>query len=148
MEIILPKKIEEYEKKLDVSSFDKCRNSMSPTKVNFYLPKFKIEASGSTSLVPLLKSMGLKDCFTEGANFSFMDTNNSITISDVIHKAMIEVNEEGAEAAAATAVVLRAKLSVMKKQTVMHCSSPFLYSITHLPSSTSIFLGKITCPRY
>lgn len=74
--------------------------------MNLSLPQFKIEGSQSTSLKNILISLGLTTCFFNQADFSFLDPKNSIFISDVIHKAMIEVNEEGAEASAASAVVM------------------------------------------
>lgn len=66
-----------------------------------------------------------------------MDPHRTIKISNVIHKAIIEVNEEGAEAAAATAVVF-AKRCALKKtvdETItMVCNHPFLFSIIHEPT--------------
>ena len=82
--------------------------------------------------------------FTDAADFSFMDPANSIKISSVIHKAVIEVNEEGAEAAAATAEVMMLKCAVRK--TEMTCNHPFLFAITHEPTETELFVGKVTNP--
>jgi len=69
-----------------------------------------------------------------------MDASNSIQVNSVIHKAIIEVNEQGAEAAAATAVCMDSKgFSFFKEEEkifVMNCNHPFLFSITHMPSKT------------
>ena len=105
-------------------------------KVVLYLPKFKFEMN-STDLSEILKQLGLKHAFSDEADFSFMDPHRTVKISSVIHKAIIEVNEEGAEAAAATAVVF-AKRCVSKKavdETInMVCNHPFLFSIIHEPT--------------
>ena len=75
-----------------------------------------------------------------------MDLTCSTKVTNVIHKAMIEVNEEGAEASAATAVILSEKKCVLKKTLEIICEKPFIYTVTHLPSDTIIFFGKVTNP--
>ena len=75
-----------------------------------------------------------------------MDPSRSIKIDSVIHKAMIEVNEEGAEAAAATAVIMAMRMMLDEDIKVVNCNKPFIFTITHLPSSTLLFLGKIADP--
>ena len=75
-------------------------------EVNISLPKFKLETS--FGLNPTLEAMGMKRAFSREADFSGISSAEALCISDVIHKAYVDVNEEGTEAAAATAVVMRA----------------------------------------
>jgi len=90
----------------------------------------------------LEENIGLKHAFSDNADFSFMDPCRSIKIDSVIHKAMIEVNEQGAEAAAATAGIFTDRIGG-QKEFVMNCTKPFIFTITHEPSETLLFLGKI-----
>ncbi|ETE55862.1 Leukocyte elastase inhibitor A, partial [Ophiophagus hannah] len=79
---------------------------MQNTEIRIFLPKFKMEEE--YSLVPTLSKMGMKDVFNPGkADLSGMSGHRDLVVSQVRHKAYIEVNEEGTEAAAATAVVVR-----------------------------------------
>lgn len=77
---------------------------MKKQEVKIELPRFKI-TSDSISLKDILINLGLVSAFSDSADFSGLDSDNLTNISDVIHKAMIEVNEDGAEASAATAVI-------------------------------------------
>lgn len=110
MEIILPNEFESFESTLRLDHFTNARAEKHSIKVNLSLPRFKIGGGAkSTSLKSILSAMGLAHCFSDNADFSFMDPSNSIKISDVFHKAVIEVNEEGAEATAAAGAELNLK---------------------------------------
>lgn len=74
-----------------------------------------------------------------------MDPSRPIKIDSVIHKAMIEVNEEGSEAAAATEVIIT-NTGFLEDNLIMKCNKPFIFTITHDPSKTLLFLGKIMDP--
>ena len=73
-----------------------------------------------------------------------MDPQNSLYVSKVIHKAMIEVNEEGAEAAAATAVVTQFRCMPMTMQ--INCNRPFVYFIGSVEKQEVLFMGKVVNP--
>jgi len=79
----------------------------------------------------LQENIGLKHAFSDKADFSFMDPSKSIKIDSVIHKAMIEVNEEGAEAAAATVVIMAMRMMLNEDIKVVNCNKPFIFTITH-----------------
>jgi len=86
--------------------------------------------------------MGIRDAFHAGmANFSGINGTRSLYISDVIHKAFLEVNEEGTEAAAATGIVSKSIKPIMR---VDH---PFLFIIRDNHSGSILFLGKIENPK-
>ena len=107
MVIVLPKETEglkNIEEMLTIDSFEMWPGQLSTDLVDVYLPRFQIESQ--FDLKKMLQAMGMKDAFARGkANFSGMDgKSNWLYIQEAIHKAFIEVNEEGTEAAAATKV--------------------------------------------
>uniref|UniRef100_A0A914Q2J0 Serpin domain-containing protein n=1 Tax=Panagrolaimus davidi TaxID=227884 RepID=A0A914Q2J0_9BILA len=110
-------------------------------KVNIELLRFKIKSS--FELVSLLKKLGIVDAFGNDADFSGIFENNGINISDVLHKAFIETNEEGSEASAATATNF--SLSAMppsKTETItVIADHPFFYAILDVYHQTILFMG-------
>ena len=81
--------------------------SAVPEEVNVALPKFEAETSLSNSeLVDFCKQRGAADAFTANADFSLMSDDMSVFISDIIQKTKIKVDEDGIEAAAATAIMM------------------------------------------
>jgi serpin B len=88
-----------------------------------------------------LKALGMTAAFGR-ADFSGMSTGpEQFDISAVIHKAYADVNEEGTEAAAATAVVVRTA-SAVTRPLVFRADHPFLFLIRHVPTNTILFLGR------
>ncbi len=114
--------------------------SLHEMKVSVWLPKFKF-TWGTTDLVGPLQALGMKEAFTRSADFSGMDGSKGYFISLVLHKAFIEVNEQGSEAAAATAVVH--KRSMPPRFQVNH---PFLFLIRDNVSGSILFLGRVADP--
>ncbi|NXW68084.1 SPB6 protein, partial [Hirundo rustica] len=120
MIILLPDAIQDESTGLErVSSeltYEKLIHWISPemmdsTKVKVSLPRFKLEEN--YDLKPLLSSMGMPDAFDSGkADFSGISSGNELVLSEVIHKSFVEVNEEGTEAAAATAAVMMMRCSM------------------------------------
>ena len=114
MVIILPKKMDglsAVEKKLSTKMLEQALAKAEVTNMHISLPKFKM--TEEFNLGDDLTAMGMKQAFMAGvADFTGMQANvsrgNSLHISRVIHKAFVDVNEEGTEAAVATAVVMRA----------------------------------------
>jgi len=115
-------------------------------EVDFFLPKFKMEFD--TSLNKALGQLGLKLAFTSHAEFTKLSTPADLSISDVIHKTYLEVNEKGAEAAAVTAVKMRAMAVMPMKETVMKVDRPFLFLIQHQQTNSVLFVGRISAPSY
>jgi serine protease inhibitor len=109
-------------------------------EVMVQLPKFKLETDfylGST-----LASLGMPMAFSQQADFSGMNGSRNLFIDEVIHKAFVEVNEEGTEAAAATAVGIRT--TSMPPQFV--ADHPFLFLIRENSTGTILFIGRVTDP--
>lgn len=116
-------------------------------EVNVSLPRFTTEAR--FSLTETLRTLGMHDAFSPGsADFSGMNGKHDLFISDVLHKTFVEVNEEGTEAAAVTAVVVGVTALAEPEPVVQFCADhPFLFLIRHRPSGCVLFLGRFEMPR-
>lgn len=108
------------------------------------LPRFRM--TRGFDLAPVLQSMGMKDAFDGAADFSGMNGKKNIYISHVIHKAFIEVNEEGTEAAAATAVVIRETAVRPQPSPEFRADHPFLFLIREERSGAILFMGRLMEP--
>uniref|UniRef100_A0A8C0IKD5 Serpin family B member 11 (gene/pseudogene) n=1 Tax=Chelonoidis abingdonii TaxID=106734 RepID=A0A8C0IKD5_CHEAB len=112
-------------------------------EVEVYLPRFKLEDTFELNLP--LQEMGMIDVFEESkADLSGMAPPRKLFLSKVVHKAYVEVNEEGTLAAAATGsvVVNRSHIS----DGLFMADHPFLFFIQHNPTNTILFLGKLCSP--
>ena len=89
--------------------------------------------------------MGMPDAFTTKADFSGMTGNKELFISAVVHKAFVDVNEEGTEAAAATAVTMR-MTAVSTPPPAFRADHPFLFMVRHNPSGSILFMGRVVNP--
>jgi serpin B len=141
MYILLPKEndIASLESKLDESYLNNMKKDLSPEYINLYLPKFKLELK--YSLVEYLESMGMPTAFRPGADFSGIAPN--LFIGDVIHQSFVEVNEEGTEAAAATAVTMRMG---PHNPIEFKADHPFIFFIEHKETGQILFMGKVENP--
>ena len=91
--------------------------------------------------------MGLEIAFTGAADFSGI-SDVSLLISEVIHKTYIDVNEEGTEAAAVTAVVMELTSVEPADERIIRLNRPFLFAITENESNSIVFIGKMEAPEY
>ncbi len=142
----------------DVGQFSQVESSLNATTlaslvagltsqpVLLMLPRFKIETA--TSLVTLLEALGMTSAFIPGtADFSGMDGTHNLFISDVIHKAFIDVAEKGTEAAAATAVVIRPTGAPLPSVgLVINADRPFFYFLRDQPTGAILFMGRVQDP--
>ena len=104
------------------------------------LPRFT--TSQNLKLVPELKSLGLTLPFSDSANFAGMDGTTNLFVSDVMHKAFVDVNESGTEAAAVTLALVKTR-GMPGRFIVDH---PFIFMIRENGSGSILFLGRITDP--
>ncbi len=126
-----------------------------PRYVTLHLPKFKI-APPTTDLVDMLKKLGMTAAFDQphgSANFDAMAPRrpkNYLYISNVLHKTFLSLDEQGTEAAAATAVIM-GKTAIAPfvgpKPIVLKADRPFLFAIQHAESGACLFLGRVNDPR-
>ena len=110
-------------------------------KIAVFLPRFKLEFG--IGLSETLKAMGMPLAFSDRADFSGMDGTRELFISAVIHNAFVDVNEEGTEAAAATAVVMKANGS---RPPVFCADRPFIFLIRDRVTGSVLFIGRVTDP--
>ncbi|MDD4223725.1 MAG: serpin family protein [Candidatus Cloacimonetes bacterium] len=150
MMFVLPDEIANMDKDLNTESYGQWQEALSPQEVKIYIPKFKFDLT-LDGLADMLKKLGMTDAFNLNlANFNGIipdETGRGLYISDVIHKAFVEVNEEGTEAAAATGIVMATKAGPGPDQTpVFRADKPFLYLLVHKPTNTVLFMGKMCEP--
>nr|ATU82942.1 secreted Serpin protein [Pristhesancus plagipennis] len=144
MVIILPNKIDglnEVENKLATINLNEVLSGLHSVTVNVKIPKFKLEST--IELKDILIKMGIKDIFDEGAADLSGISDERMYASKVIQKAFIEVNEEGTEAAAATAMVngLTASLGSHQPRPITFIADhPFLFLLKK--QNNILFLGK------
>jgi len=146
MLLLLPRKMDglpALESQLTKDSLQGWLTSMQGKReVVVYLPKFTM--TKEFMLADVLRSMGMTDAFSlPPADFSGMTGKKDLFISAVIHKAFVDVNEEGTEAAAATAVVMRVSSAQM---TVFRADHPFLFLIRDNHSGSILFIGRVADP--
>ncbi len=120
----------------------KWTSQMHETRLNLALPRFKLESE--TELTRALAECGMAIAFRPGADFSDL-CHGEACISKVRHKAFLEVNEEGSEAAAATAVLMVRGASFSTPQLVV--DRPFFCAIRHNPSGAILFAGAVYDPQ-
>lgn len=142
MLILLPKQDTEFIDKNLESSYNETIKGLVTTKVNVYLPKFKLETE--SNLKEIFCEMGANLAFSDNADFSGI-SNEKLKISEIIHKAFVEINEEGTEAAAATAVTI-IKRCVMSPPKLFDANHPFVFFIRNQVTNTVLFTGRITNP--
>lgn len=146
--IILPrdqKTFKEVEGNLNNDFISSLNNESQTHLVKFSIPKFKLDYSKSLSSI--LKKMGMPSAFTANlADFSKMTLEKDLYISEVLHKAFIEIDEKGSEAAAATAVMMTRKSAPMKFEIpkVFNANRPFIFFIKEENEKTMLFLGRFS----
>ena len=147
MLILLPEKVgglAELEKRLTTDRLAKWASAARKQKVNVYLPKFTMISQ--FGLKDVLTSMGMPLAFTPGkADLSGMNGKRDLFISAVIHKAFVEVNEEGTEAAAATGVAVG--VTSVQITPTFRADHPFVFLIRDNRTGSILFMGRVMNPK-
>ncbi len=147
MVVLLPKAVDglaALEKKLAPSALDDWMRRMDPKEVETALPRFKVTAG--IQLDRTLAELGMRRAFSRAtADFSGMTGQRDLFISAVVHKAFVDVNEEGTEAAAATGVGM-ALTAMEAPAPVFRADHPFVFVIRHSRTGAILFLGRIVDP--
>jgi serpin B len=130
-------KIENYLEKL---------NHIWERELNVIFPKFKIETE--YKLNKTLYTLGMISAFSDGANFSGIAVDPPRYISQIIHKAFVEVNEKGTEAAAVTVIrMLGAGMVPIVEPTEFRADHPFIFLLVDSNTRTILFIGRILNPK-
>jgi serpin B len=152
MDVLLPKDndgLPALEQSFTASSINDSLQKLEPEdKVILTFPRFTM--TQQFELSNALSRMGMPHAFGSAADFSGMTGKPNFTISAAIHKAYIDVNEQGTEAAAATSIIMRATAARVPFPTpppiVFRADHPFLFMIRDTKSSAILFLGRVTDP--
>ena len=149
MAVFLPREVTglaDLEKQLTAARLADWQSRLRQQKVIVTLPRFKL--TEAFQMENLLAEMGMPLAFNRGeADFSAMDGQRDMYLSAVVHKAFVDVNEEGTEAAAATGVVRRRGLAIIAEEIpVFRADHPFLFLIRDNRSGSIVFLGRVVNP--
>jgi serpin B len=149
---ILPKDTEgigALERNLSSENLNIWKSKMGSTKVLAHIPRFKILSSFDLS--DALVSMGMIDAFnSRDANFNGIAPRNDdpLFLSTLIHKAFVEVNEEGTQASAATSVIATDEISLNDTQIpVFRADHPFIFLIQENQTGSILFMGRVSEPN-
>jgi len=144
MVVILPEqdRFKTVEAALDGQGFQAVLKNMKLQLGKVSLPKFGMEYK--TSVGALLRALGMELAFTERADFSGMAKDGGLFISDVIHQTFLNVDEDGTEAAGATAVMMVGSSAPQDPPFDMVVDRPFIFAIVDRPTGTVLILGRVT----
>jgi len=144
MLILLPSEnLESIEPFLNSEKLKEYKNQMQDTKLDaIYLPKFEFDSK--YFMKETLSAMGMPLAFSSSADFSGMDGTRSLFIDKVIHQAYVKVDEEGTEAAAATAVIMTESAAIPRN--VFRADHPFIFIIQEKETGNILFMGRVTDP--
>ena len=143
MTLILPStngSLMKMESELNQEKLASLLNLLAPKTVTVGIPKFRI-IWGAKDISDQLQNLGIQKAFSPSADFSRMSKMKGIHISMVIHKTFLEIDEKGAEAAAATGVVMR-KTSVSQPIEFI-ADRPFLFFIRDIRTGVILFMGRM-----
>lgn len=129
---------------LDSQHLNQWTKAMTPTQMTLFLPRFK--ADYTATLNAPLSALGMGSAFSPGANFEPMGFKETL-ISKVIHEAVLQVDEEGTVASAATGVVTTITALAAPPETTMRVDRPFFCVIRDTDTGTILFEGVIRDPQ-
>ncbi len=144
MIIILPEiEMDEFEETFTAELLQEITGSLRSQNILLTMPGF--EFTESISLSDILRNMGMELAFSVSADFSGITGSRDLFISEVLHKAFVKVDEEGTEAAAATAVVMNL-LSIPEPPVEMNINKPFIFLIMDNSTDAILFMGRVMDP--
>jgi serpin B len=148
MVVLLPKSkdgLTQLEASLTASKLENWLSKLSSRKVDLSLPKFKL--TEECELHEPLSELGMPVAFDSAtADFSGITGKRDFAISAVIHKAFVEVEEKGTEAAAATGVAFKAAAVIATPPIVFRADHPFFFLIRDTRTGSILFLGRLAKP--
>ncbi len=150
MVVLLSDEIEglpDLESRLTAEDLSRWLSGLREREVRVSLPRFTLDSQ--FQLAEVLGAMGMPRAFTTGeADFSGMSSEEELSLSAVVHKAFVDVNEEGTEAAAATGIAVAATAFVEPEEpAVFRADHPFLFLIRDSRTGSILFLGRLVDPE-
>lgn len=151
MFIFVPRDLDglaKVENLLDAKHLYRILRSVERTKVNLDLPRFTMKKG--VNLKQTLMNVGIKDGFSKGrADLSGIEGSRRLSVDEAVHKAFVEVNENGTEAAGATgiSILFKSRLRVPEYVLDIKADRPFLFLIVEKTSNVVLFLGRLVDPR-
>ena len=151
MVVVVPDRVDgldAIEAQLDQARYGRWIAGLRPGQVEVWLPRFRVAPASSLRMRYHLVAMGMRLAWDdENADFSGMGTPPPpLYISQAFHKGFIEVNEEGTEAAAATAVVMARGGGAPMEPVAIHADRPFRYGLRDVRSGAILFMGRVADP--
>lgn len=147
-DVFLPKNtsgLSDLQKSFSVEFLDRSFSSLVSRRVQVSLPKFRAESD--FSLGKELSQMGMPKAFSRAADFSGINRSGQLAVSDVFHKAFVDVSEEGTEAAAATGIGIKAMaLQRPESPVIFRADHPFIFLIRDTRTGVVLFIGRLTNP--
>jgi serpin B len=146
MVVLLPRKaggLADLEKVLTADRLEACLKALRPTLVQVTLPRFRLLVE--LQLRPVLSDLGMPLAFARAADFSGMDPSKQVQLSAVVHKAALDVNEQGTEASAAAATAVKGKSAT--PLVIFRADRPFVFLIRDSRTGCILFLGRVMHPR-
>jgi serpin B len=145
MLVIIPDEgtFKEFEAGFSSEQLDEIVSKMTYSPIALKFPKFEFESE--ISLAQTLAAMGMPEAVSTAADFSGMTGDKDLFISDVFHKAFVGVDEEGTEAAAATAVIMSLTSAPMDPLQLT-VDRPFLFAIREHQTNSILFMGRLVSP--
>ncbi|NWY45879.1 ZPI inhibitor, partial [Sylvia atricapilla] len=143
MLLVIPEKEGDYisiEDHLTTELVESWLGNMKTRKVDISFPKFKLEQK--YKMKKLLQGLGIKKLFTRSADLSHLTDHECVAVSQVVQKAVIEVDEEGTEAAAATG----SQITAFTVPPIIKVDRPFLFMIFEETFKTLLFIGRVVDP--
>ena len=146
MVVLLPHErdgLQAFEEGFNAGRFRELTARLTPVTVNVYLPRFRLEST--LRLDAALKAMGMILAFDpDRADFSRITGRQDLYLYAALQKAVVEVNEQGTEAAAGSAAVLNTRAMIMPVE--FRADHPFLFAITENANGTILFIGRLSDP--
>jgi len=147
-DILLPKAVgglPDLEHSITADALQGWFGGLRSCKVDAAVPKFRAEAG--FSLRDMLSHLGMAEAFSIGADLSGIDGRHDLSVGDVVHKAYVDVSEEGTEAAAATGITVRPlAMRRMERVVVFRADHPFAFFIRDTASGVILFEGRLVTP--
>ncbi|XP_068135389.1 neuroserpin [Hyperolius riggenbachi] len=125
------------------SLIEEWASSLKKQKVEVYLPRFKVEES--VDLKEVLTRLGIVEIFGRQADLSAISDNKELYVDKAVHKSYLEVNEDGAEAAATSGMIANSRMAVLSPEII--CDHPFFFFIRNRKTGCVVFMGRVMHPE-